>query len=227
MGKPDFEIGRPPASRFRAELPAIVEPPLIDIPEFPGPDVDSFELFDGDRDADDGRRVERIALDVAFSDEKVREVLGEQRHTVIGVTRRDDDKETDETVTLVVIYLYEDARAMEVHLLGDEKSLSVHEANLVDYHPPPSDEELERAIELARNSPLISWINANDFEPTAIVASDVDEGDQHFGTRRVLVGFGPPNERLPRIRALVDLGTETVIAVTGSYQGHVESEAAG
>jgi hypothetical protein len=208
------KLPRPPSVVARREFPAVIEPALRDIPENLEPEIESgFKVVEGERHdlAAEGRLV-GAARDVALADERVQSVLGDGRFAVIGVSRRLDDKERREALTVLVAYRYGDGRAVEVTLSGDEE-LRVADVQEVDYQPPPSDEELERAIALARGGRGVAELLADGWEATVILTSDVEVGDRHYGRRRFIVGFGPADERQPRLRALVDLGSERTIAV--------------
>lgn len=216
-------LTRPPHLSGLAEPPATIEPRLRDIPEFPGPDLE-----DVIRPVDAGTTAPpvteafaRLAREVAFADDRLRDLLGDERHVVIGVSRRVDDKDRRDAATVVVVYAYERARPIEAWLAGEEDELQVTEVIEADYQPAPADDEVARAIELARSHGRIGEALAEDFEATAILTSAVDAGDLHHGTRRFVVGFGPADERLPRIRALVDLGTEEVLAVSTTSDGPI------
>lgn len=212
---PDFKLPPPGREPLRAEAPAVIEPPLRDIPEFDGLEVDGgFEPFESERlRAPVDQELARRVREVSFADERVQRALGEARHVVIGVSRRVDDKDRRTTATLLVAYRYDDERAVEVWLDGEDGELQVADVVEADYQPAPADEEVERAIELARGHRRLAGAIADDHEATVILASDVGPGDEHYGRRRFVVGFGPPDERAPRIRALVDLGAGEVLGV--------------
>ena len=207
-------LPRPPRVLERRDFPAIIEPALRDIPESPEPEIEGgFKLVETERhDVAAEERLAAAAREVALADERVQQVLGDSRFTVIGVSRRLDDKERREPLTVLVAYRYRDGRAVEVTLSGEE-DVRVADVQEVDYQPPPSDEELERAIAIARGGRGVADHLVDDWETTVILTSDVEPGDRHYGRRRFVVGFGPADERQPRVRALVDLGSETTIAV--------------
>jgi hypothetical protein len=215
-------LPRPPRVGLRGEFAAVVEPALRDIPEFEGLDIEGeAELVTVERgDVAEQEELLELARKVALADERVQRLLGKARHSVIGVSLRADDKERREPVRAVLVaYRYDEERAVEVWLdVGGRGDATVAEVVEVDYQPPPSDEEIERAIELARKGRGVAERLEEEFEATAILTSDVEPGDRHHGRRRFAVGFGPPDERMPRIRALVDLGAEAVLAVYASEE---------
>ena len=208
-------VPRPPRVGVRREFPAVIEPALRDIPESPDQEIEGgFKIFESKRhNLAEEERLIQAARTAALAEERVQRVLAGQRYSVIGVSRRLDDKERREPATVLVAYRYGDERAVEVWLDGNVEELRVSDVREVDYQPPPSDEELERAIQLARGGRGVAEHLMDGYEATAILASDVESGDRHHGHRRFVVGFGPADERQPRIRALVDLGAERVLAV--------------
>jgi hypothetical protein len=232
MQRPGRErrLPRPPRVLARQEFPAVIEPPLRDIPESAEPDIEGgFTVLQTERhDLDAQDRLLRVAREVALADERVQSVLGDRRFVVIGVSRRLDDKERREPVSVLLAYCYDDGRSVEVTLVGQEADeVRVSDLQEVDYQPPPADEELERAIALARGARGVPEQLSDGWEATAILASDVAPGDLHYGRRRFVVGFGPADERLPRIRALVDLSAERVVGVdVGGADPHDEPEEA-
>ena len=73
------------------------------------------------------------------------------------------------------------------------------------------DEEIERAIRLARER---AGAHLDDgWTANALLASGVGVGERYYGQRRLVVVFGPADERLPRVRALVDLARNEVVGV--------------
>ncbi|MGH3519129.1 MAG: hypothetical protein ACRDQ7_17255 [Haloechinothrix sp.] len=206
------EIPKPPTVPVVGEYPAIVEPGLRDMPEFRGIEVSEsrpveVELADEREWADLTRR----AHEVAFADERVREALEGRRHSVIGLSRREDKRERRHTLALVA-YSYDDGLTYEV-LLGTEDDLAVSGIVAVQVQPAPSDEEVETAIRLARGDRRVEHHLEADFDAHALLTSDVAPGDEHYGRRRFSVVFGYPDDRLPRVHAVVDLGSEELVWV--------------
>jgi hypothetical protein len=154
-----------------------------------------------------------IFREAVFADERIQRLLVDKRHAVLGASRLLDDKEREVPASLLLLYSYTDERAYRVWLEGEGGDLRVRDIEELDQQPPASEEEIQRAIDIARAAGDVESRLAEGFEATALLASSVEPGDRHYGRRRVAVGFGPPDERLPRVRVLVDLGTEEVLAV--------------
>jgi hypothetical protein len=220
-----IEIPRLPVGRSRAELPPIIEPPLRDMPEFDGRPPDSGpERFEGEPLELPGEELAQRATELALADERVHRELEGGRYSVSGVSWLLDRKD-DGPAAVVVIYSYARGVALEVSLVGEGDRLQVSDLAAVDSQPPPSDEEVELAIRLARDDRRISDFVQDDSQAMVLLTSVVERGDQDYGRRRVLVAFGPPEERLPRLRALVDLGEERVLAAATVLGDRLSQEA--
>jgi hypothetical protein len=210
---PETTLPRPPRVPVLGEPPPVVEPPLLDLPPYEGLDVDDVEPLDvevgeGLAGADLVQRVRGVA----FRDERVGELLGDKRHVVIGV-RAVEEKEEGAVRFVLVGYIYDDAAAYEVHLGGERDRLEVVDVRREAYHPAPADEEIEEAIRLARADERVARSLEDGFEAHALLVSDVEQGDEHQGSRRFSVVFGPADERLPRVHVVVDLGSEEIVGV--------------
>ena len=196
------------------EFPAVVEPALRDIDDPPETTIEGFELVDSQRVAlPAGTELVDTVREVAFADDRVRSLLADKRYRVLGASRLVDDKEREAPASLLLLYSYTDEQTYRVWLSGEGDDLRVQEVEEVDQQPPASDEEIEHAIQIARGTGDVERHLAEGYEATALLTSSVEPGDRHYGHRRVVVGFGPPEERLPQVRVLVDLGTEEVLAV--------------
>lgn len=205
------EIPKPPTVPVVGEYPAIVEPALRDLPDFLGIEVSKPQPAPVELVDERWEHLTRRAHEVAFADERVRELLGARRHTVIGLSRR-DDKEADRQPLVLLAYCYDDGRSYEVQL-GTEDDLGVRDIAAVDAHVGPSDEEINAAIQLAQRDDRVNHHLQPDFDAHALLISDVAPGDEHYGHRRFSVVFGYPYDRLPRVHAAVDLGSEEVLWV--------------
>ena len=212
MNRESHQVPRPPKLRRVYEPAPSIHPPLRGMPDWPGPPLDkepeTFEPELTERYADLAAR----ALEAAQSDERVREHLGDRRHEWLGASVR-EDKEREVPLALAVAFDYDRNVAVEVVLEGTAESLRVASVEDAAYHPPPSDGEVRRATEMARADRRVTGRISDDLESTAILVSDVEQGDRHHGTRRIEIGFSHPEERLPRIRALVDLTEDRVLGV--------------
>jgi hypothetical protein len=214
----------PPALQ---EFPAVVEPPLRDIDDPPETLIEGFELVES--------QSPRVAVpattemadpfrEAVFADERIQRLLVDKRHAVLGASRLLDDKEREVPASLLLLYSYTDERTYRVWLEGEGGDVRVRDIEELDQQPPASEEEIQRAIDIARTADDVESRLAEGFEATALLASSVEPGDRHYGRRRVAVGFGPPDERLPRVRVLVDLGTEEVLAVDFRSDGLEEGQ---
>lgn len=214
--KAERQLPPPPAARARRELPAVIEPALRDVPDAPDFEVEErFEVFESERlQQEPLDSLLNRAREVALGDDRARRVLGEGRVAVLGLSQCLDDKENGDISTLLLAYRYSDHSAIEIWLAGGPADLRVEEVREAAYQPPPSDDELREAAAIAgKDARVADAADRDGWETTAILTSDVDPGDRHYGRRRVVVGFGPADERQPRVRALVDLGAERVLAV--------------
>jgi hypothetical protein len=149
------------------------------------------------------------ASDTVLGTEEVRQVLDDKRYIAIGASLREDRVENTTSLAFI-LYNYTDNLAVEVSL--DENGQEVTEVIEARYQPPPLQEEIDQAIQLAReDSRLATRSRIDDLEGTAIVVSSVDPEDPYYNHRQFDVRFGRPDERLARYGALVDLSTETVL----------------
>jgi hypothetical protein len=205
---------RPPRIPAFQEFPAVVEPALRDIEEPPETAIEGFELVESQPVAlPTGAELLDAAREIALSDDRFRRLLADKKYTVLGASRLRDDKERETPTSLLLLYSYTDEQTYRVWLAGEGGDLHVNDIEAIDEQPPASDEEIERAIGIARGAGDVKSHVLDGFEATALLTSSVEPGDRHYGRRRVVVGFGPSDERLPRVRVLVDLGAEEVLAV--------------
>jgi hypothetical protein len=215
VNRESHEVPRPPKRRILDELAPALDPALRDMPEWPGEPVESGPNPVEVERMDPFSRLLADAQDRARSDERVREYLAGHRHAFLGASLL-DVKEAGRTV-VVLVYDYERNTALEITLAGEGEAFEVVGVEDVRYQPPPSDEEIQRATELARSDERVAGHLSDDLESTAILVSDVEQGDRHYGFRRIEIGFGRPDERLPRVRALVDLSEERVLGVGADH----------
>jgi hypothetical protein len=95
--------------------------------------------------------------------------------------------------------------AVEISLDEHGELLGISEER---YQPPPVQSEIDRAIELARTHDRL----ANKVDGLVAMAIPFSGVDNEWVDRRVLeVLFGCRTNRLPKYRAWVDLGTESVL----------------
>jgi hypothetical protein len=128
-----------------------------------------------------------------------------RRVVIIGVSRRGEPTKGERYTHVVVGYDYEASLAVEVTLDERGKLLGIEEHQ---YQPPPIQQEIDRALELARSDARISE-RVSGLQASAIPFAGARN---ELASRRVLdVMFVCRSDRLPRYRAVVDLGAELVL----------------
>ncbi|MEO8004704.1 MAG: hypothetical protein ABI771_07350 [Betaproteobacteria bacterium] len=141
----------------------------------------------------------------AFGMQKVRDRLGRGRVTPIGVSRRGELAKGERRTYLVVAYDYTANVAVEISLDEQGELLGISDQH---YQPPPIQSEIDRAIELARAHDRL----ATKLDGLVAMAIPFSGANNEWVNRRVIeVLFGCRTERLPKYRAWVDLGTESVL----------------
>jgi hypothetical protein len=178
------------------------------LPEYVGELPDEMELHPVEPLRDEfSDSTAQAMMERALATPEVRERLARGRVIGIGVSRRGQAEKRERHTYLAVLYDYTANLAVEVYL--DEQGALIS-MNDHQYQPPPTESEVDRAIELARGDDRLSDKVSNLVGLTIPYAGP----DNEFADRRVLeVLFGDRTERLPRFRAWVDLGTETVLHV--------------
>ncbi|MFF4739398.1 hypothetical protein ACFY2W_26470 [Streptomyces sp. NPDC001262] len=211
---PEIRLDPPPQRSGAEEFPAVVEPPLTDIPE-PGPPPGPAEpvAWERTRHPSSAELLARTTP-VLLADGRVRAALDGRRYVVLGASALSDDKDRTVPAILVLVHDYTGRRTLEITLADAEPPVVV---GVTESRAQPglSPAETERAVELARTHPEVVRRRTADSVPMVLLTSDVEEGDEHHGHRRAYVGFGPPGERLPRVRVIVDLGEERVLGGGG------------
>jgi len=205
----------PPRVLQHGELPPVIEPALRGVPVFDGPAPDHFEPFESEevQPALSSESLERIQ-EAVLAHSSVREHLDGGRFEWIGVSILDEKAVEDgvEAPVLAIIYSYDRNRAIEVRL--DAEAEKIHDVSVVAYQPPATEEEIHRAVELARSDPRLAENVGDNLVGSAILVTSPTNNHRRFDVR-----FGCPTERLPRHMAMVDLSREAVITV-GSCCGH-------
>jgi len=152
---------------------------------------------------------------VALADERVKTQLAGKRSIAIGASLLDDKNGGSQRV-VQVFYDYTDNVAVE--LFVDPSTEAVQDIEMGSWQPAPVQEEIERAIALAREDPRLADRLTEDLEGTALLLTTEDPEDPNHGHRQLDVRFVRPDERLPRYMARVDLSTESV-SVAGAVSG--------
>lgn len=141
----------------------------------------------------------------AMGIEKVKDRLARGRVSPIGVSRRGETGKGERRTYLVVAYDYTANVAVEISLDEHGELLGINEEH---YQPPLIQKEIDRAVELARADERF----ANKLGSLVAMAIPFSGSNDEFANRRVIeVLFGCRTERLPKLRAWVDIGTESVL----------------
>jgi hypothetical protein len=123
----------------------------------------------------------------------------------IGISQRGEVAKGEQRTYLVVAYDYSANVAVEIGLDEHGELRGISDEH---YQPPPIQSEIDRAIALARLDRRL----ATKSEGLVGMAIPFSGADNEFANRRVLeVLFGCRTDRLPKYRAWVDLGTESVL----------------
>lgn len=197
--EPPFRDQRPPYEQEAEEWELVESNPI--------PDHELSVLTD-----DVLARTQEIVL----NNEQIQKHLAKKRYVAIGASLRESKDRDSRPIILFVLYNYDDHQTIEVSL--DHRSLEVTDVVNATYQPAPIQEEIDRAIGLARQHERLSARLTDDLIGTAILVTVDDPGDPRHNHRLFDIRFGCADVRLPRYSALVDLDTETVIH-TGNLDG--------
>lgn len=218
----------PPVLAERAELPPFMEPRLAGVPAFDRPQPDQIEPFAFESVAPKvSAELATTVQQVVLAHESVKRYLEGKRYEWIGISVVDAKAAADagsgqERSLLAVLYSYGANRAIEVRL--DSAGKQVEAVEKLAYQPPPTNAEVQRAIEIARADSRHRGQIGDDLIGSAILVSSTDSQSEAFNHRQFDVRFAGPCDRLPRHAALVDLSTETVVRVGGRCEGHLVSD---
>ena len=154
--------------------------------------------------------------EVVMRHEPLQKLLADKRYIAIGASLRESKDPDSPSTILFILYDYGENKVIEVTL--DRRSLEVKDITTSRYQPPPVQEEIDHAINLARKHEKLAAHLADNFIGTAILVTADDPRDPRHNHRLFDVRFGCPDERLPQYSALVDLSTEKVIS-SGNVDG--------
>ena len=191
------------------EFPPIIEPALKGLKALPI----KVSLVDDEELQPVHERFEHISTETASriyqlveANQDFKKLVGE-RYVNIGISKIEQRKESDSY--LLVAYNYQSNRAVEVSFDCKLNLKKVEEAN---YQPAPTNEEIRRAVALARNDERIRPYLSEEMTGGGILTHILDREDPNCGTRLLDVRIGYDDERLPIVRALVNLGEDRVVA---------------
>lgn len=208
----ELRLEPPPRLELLPERPPVMIPRLRELPPFPGPVPDEMEPFTGDTVDDPlAGRLDEIRERV-FAHERLRR-MRRGRFTEIGAGLR-GKREADERLTVLHVVWDHDAH-VSIETTLDAETLEVLDVLESTDQPAPTQEEIDRAVEIATADERLARDTQQDdgLVGMALLASPVDPQDPLFGHRIFDVRMVCPEERLPRASALVDLTDETVLRV--------------
>lgn len=170
--------------------------------------VESSEIAEGERMVLADEMLARVR-EAVLGSERLQRLLADRRYIPIGATLQESKDPDSPPTILYVIYDYDTNQAIEVTL---DRSLEITNLANLQYQPAPLQEEIDRAIELARQHDRLAARLTDDLTGMAILITVDDPQDPRYNHRLFDIRFGCRDERLPRFSALVDLSTETVIS---------------
>ncbi|HEX6384615.1 MAG TPA: hypothetical protein VF177_08100 [Anaerolineae bacterium] len=207
-------LSPPPRIQPFPENWPIIEPPFRDQRPPYVQEAEEWEPVESSPIADDERMVltdemQRRVREVVLRHERLQKLLADRRYFPIGATLRTSKDPDAGSVLLFVLYDYDENQTIEVAM--DRDSLEVTDVTTASYQPAPVQEELDHAIDLARQDEKLAGRLTDDLVGMALLVTIDDPEDPLYNHRLFDVRFGRPDERLPRYEALVDLSTETVV----------------
>ena len=148
------------------------------------------------------------AKKMAFQHPDIKNLAAQGRLEAWGL-RVLDQKGSD--LPTYALILFDSARnyALEVHI--EEGLNRVTEVKQVDYQPPATAAETHAAVALAQNDSLVAAHLHENMVGQAILITQFDHAREKATGRLFDVQFGYSQERLPRYKAVVDLGQKRVI----------------
>ena len=120
-----------------------------------------------------------------------------------------DQKGRDSYAYVLVLFDYTRNYALEVHI--EEGLNRITEVKQVDYQPAATASETQASIELAQHDERVAAHLHENMVGQAILITQFDYARQKATGRLFDVQFGYSQERLPRYKAIVDLGQKKVI----------------
>lgn len=145
------------------------------------------------------------AEEAALENAQVTELLEDHRHEIIGtgLDVYSEGKDAEPTAQYTVaIYDYHEDHVVEV---TEGPEFSVDEVETVTYQPGGTPEELDRAVEMARDHEWLSEQLDRELNGTAMIVTHPESTDRLADVR-----FRRPDRRLPSYYAVVNLSTESV-----------------
>ncbi len=180
--------------------------------------IDAWRPFDcepANTGLDD--RLVRKAERTSLANGGIRRLLANKRYIAIGASLRKSTEahaQDKNGALLFLFYNYTDDLAIEIRL--DASATLVEAVSHSRSQPAATEEEVDRAILLARSDQRLAELITPDLEANALLIDNVDEYDRrakipYYYHRLIEVSFRRPDERGPLYQALVDLSAEAVI----------------
>jgi hypothetical protein len=209
-----FPLPKPPGLLGRGAPWPTADPPLVDQDPPDGrEDIERLEPFESTPLEDELTREEGDrARQIALEEPRVRELLGGDRVTDFGaaLVKGKDEGQPD----LLRYQFFSCDTLRSVQIVFGRSTLAVLEVTSAEGQPAPLPEEVDRAISLAAAELAVD----RGLIGQAIFITREDPNDPLFRHRLADVRFGKPEERRPRLRALVDLCDERVVD-SGEFRG--------
>lgn len=178
----------------------ILEAYLGELPD----ETESFAVGVLEDAFDDAAAQEILKRAAGFT--KTRARLNRSRTALIGVSRRGEIAKGERRTYVIVAYDYAENVALEITLDEHHEFIGLSEER---YQPPLIQAEIDRAVEMARADARL----ADRVDGLVAMAIPYAGADNEWRERRVIeVLFGCREDRLPRYRARVDLGSESVLS---------------
>jgi hypothetical protein len=195
------------------EFPPVIEPAIKELPPFVPRDVvmlddEALNVVHEIRPHIEEEVIARIH-EMAAKSKEFQKLISPKRHVIIGISKLEPKKKPISYV--LVAYNYEDNHAVEMTF---SQNLKVEKLSREDYQPAPTNEEVERAVHLARKDERICSFVNDEMVGGGILVEPNRKNDVSQDKRLIDIRIGYANERLGVCRALVNLATDTVISAS-------------
>jgi hypothetical protein len=205
-----FTIPDPPGPLTRGSPWPTYDPRLVDQdPPDAREDIEQLEVLTSSPLDEEltPEELDRAGL-ASRSDPRLLELIGDARARDFGGSLTSAKAGGEPDLIRFQFFSCETLRSAEVVL--DRATLDVLEVRQMEGQPAPLPDEIDRAVAVATAELRVD--PASGLVGRAIFVTRENPSDPAFGHRLADVRFGRPEERRPRLRALVDLCEERVIS---------------